>query len=166
MSPMPLLALGIISSTWQSKVSLLSNNKPKLHFTASHCEVIKINGWCIYRVNLTWKVNFHSLLRRIGIKLHLPLIRPSTLPKSVLSFAELSFGSQTRKKKRKVSSAKIFTLHSRLAGMSLIKIRNNRGPKTEPWGTLVSTFRSSDGWPFKTTLWSVSERKLLNRHNK
>ena len=55
-------------------------------------------------------------------------VHPTTLPKSLPSFAELSFGSRTREK-REVSSAKIFTLHSRLGGMSLIKIRNNRGPK-------------------------------------
>ena len=145
MSPMPLLTLRIISSTWRSKTSLSSNNKPKcLSFAASCCQIIKINGWCIHRVNLKGKVNLHSLLKRIWIELHLPLIHPlSNTSKVSVRFCQ-AFIWVTDKRKREVSSANIFTLHFRLAGMSLIKIRNNRAPKIEPWRTPAGSFRHSD----------------------
>ena len=65
-------------------------------------------------------------------KKKLPFIRhPATLPKSLSSFAKLSLGSRT-KEKREATSAKIFTLHSRLAGMPLIKIGNITSHKMVP----------------------------------
>ena len=138
-----------------------------MSFAASLCEIIKINGWCIHMVNIMGKVNLHILLRgksRSNDIFHW-FVHQATLPKSLSSFPEFSFGSQTTEK-REVSSAKIFTLHLKLAGMSSMKIRNNRGPKIEPWGTPASTFCHSDAWPFNTTLWSLSGRNLLNKHNK
>ena len=92
-------------------------------------------------------------------------IHQATIPKSLRIFIELSFGPRT-KGKRELLSARIFTLHSRLAGISLIKIRYDRGPKNDPWGTPPSTFHHSDAWPFKTTLWILSEKRILNRHGK
>ena len=133
-----------------------------MSLAASHCEVIKKNGWCIYRVNFMGKVNLTGCLEdqdwmtsSITQQLFLSLCQ---------CFAKFLLESRTREK-REVSSGKIFMLHSRFAGMSLIEIRNNRGPKIEPWGTPASTFCHSDAWPFKTTLWSLLDKKLFNRHN-
>ena len=50
------------------------------------------------------------------------IAHPATLYKSLPGFVEFSFGLGTREK-REVSSTKIFRLLSKLAGMSLIKIR-------------------------------------------
>ena len=43
-----------------------------------------------------------------------------------------------------VSSANRFIMHSVFSVMSLKLIRNNRGPKIDPWGTPAITRRMSD----------------------
>jgi hypothetical protein len=45
-------------------------------------------------------------------------------------------------------------------GKSLIKSRNNRGPRTVPWGTPDETVLAGDVWPSSTTCWLRSKRKL------
>jgi len=40
---------------------------------------------------------------------------------------------------------------STCSGISLKYSRNNTGPITEPWGTLLDTVKDSDAEPFKTT---------------
>ena len=41
--------------------------------------------------------------------------------------------------KTDVSSANILKLYRRPSGKSLMKIRKNKGPRMEPWGTPVNT---------------------------
>ena len=37
------------------------------------------------------------------------------------------------------------------SGISLIKMRNRTGPKTDPWGTSDRTGTGSEAWPSNTT---------------
>ena len=50
-----------------------------------------------------------------------------------------------------MSSAKNFILDFISFSRSFIYIRNNRGPKTEPWGTPDSIWRKSEYEPFTAT---------------
>lgn len=59
------------------------------------------------------------------------------------------------------SSAKSLMLHEILSVISLIKTRNNKGPKTEPCGTPDVTGRVSDGTCSCRTYWERSVKKSL-----
>lgn len=50
-----------------------------------------------------------------------------------------------------VSSANDFGLDARLSAKSLIQIKKNNKPRTEPWGTPVLTYTHEEFWPFSTT---------------
>ena len=47
------------------------------------------------------------------------------------------------------------------SGRSLIKTRKGRGPKTVPYGTLLSTWMLSDVTPSTVTCWTLSVRNDL-----
>ena len=59
------------------------------------------------------------------------------------------------------SSANKRTFDVKFSGKSLIKIRNNNGPVTVPWGTLESTLTQSENSPLITTRCFLFVRKVL-----
>ena len=66
--------------------------------------------------------------------------------------------------KRDVSSTKRFQFEDTPFNKSLIQIRNDNGPKTEPWGTPAVAFSQDESCPFRTTscLWQYGKsRKSL-----
>ena len=101
-----------------------------MSFAASYREVIKINERVVYPTST-------ACLEGSGLN---DIFHWYAHPTTHLVSAKFcrTFIWVTDKRKREVSLAKIFTLHSNLAGMSLIKIRNNRSPKIEPWGDLLA----------------------------
>ena len=62
--------------------------------------------------------------------------------------------------KIEVSSAKSLAVDDRFLDKSLIYTKNNRGPKTDPWGMPASTGNHEDDWPFNKTLGNLFDRKL------
>ena len=54
--------------------------------------------------------------------------------------------------KTEVSSAKSLAVDDRFLDKSLIYTKNNRGPKTDPWGTPASTGDHEDDSPFNKSL--------------
>ena len=83
-----------------------------------------------------------------------------TLSRSLFSFYDVLIGSRTTKN-IEVSSAKSFTLDSRLSNKSFIYIYiyKNNGPRIEPWGTPVLIVSHSDSCPFRTTFYRLSNKK-------
>ena len=75
------------------------------------------------------------------------------------SFTEVVISCVT--KNRDVSSASSF--EDRSPDKLFMYIKNNNGPKMEPWGTPVVTFHHSDVWPFRRTLCFLSLKKLDKR---
>jgi hypothetical protein len=61
---------------------------------------------------------------------------------------------------RRQSSANSLVVDLTDDGKSLIKSRNNRGPRTVSWGTPDETVLADDVWPSSTTCWLCSRRKL------
>ena len=62
--------------------------------------------------------------------------------------------------KIEVSSAKSLAVDDRFLDKSLIYTKNNRGPKTDPWGTPASAGYHEDDWPFNKALWNLFDKKL------
>ena len=60
-----------------------------------------------------------------------------------------------------VSSANSFTVDERLLPRSFMYIRNNSGPKIEPWSTLASIGDHEVVLLFKRTRWNLPLKKLL-----
>ena len=54
--------------------------------------------------------------------------------------------------KRNASSAKSLVVDGNPQVRSLIYIKENKGPKTDPWGVPVETYTQDKDWPFGTTL--------------
>ena len=99
--------------------------------------VKKITSWaCLDGSGL--KDIFHLLAHRL------------TLSRSLFSFCDVLTGSRTTEN-IEVSSAKNFTLDSRLSDISLIYIEKNNGPRIEPWGTPTLIVSHSDSCPFRRT---------------
>ena len=69
----------------------------------------------------------------------------------LISFAVV-FRSRTTENKE-VSSAKPFGFEGRFSAKSLIQIKNNSGPKIEPWGKPPWIFFQLDVCPLRTTLY-------------
>ena len=60
--------------------------------------------------------------------------------------------------KLEVSSTKSLTFEVSLSGKSLIWIKNNKGPKIEPWGIPVLSCDHFEVWPYRKTLWNLSDK--------
>ena len=102
----------------------------------------------IYFLYLPWKNYLLSLFLEL------------TLLRSLFSFCEVLAGLWTTEN-IEVSSAKSFTLGSRLSNKSLIYIyqkNNNNGPRTEPSGTPALNVSHSDSCPFRTTFCCLSNQ--------
>ena len=65
-----------------------------------------------------------------------------------------------------VSSAKSFALDERPSLRSLMQIKNNKGPRMEPWGTPVLTFFHVENCPLKTTRCFLCFKKSRKRFSK
>ena len=89
---------------------------------------------------------FHLLAQRL------------TLSRSLFSFCEVLIGLQTTES-IEVSSAKSFTLDSRLSDKSSIYIKKSNGTRTEPWGTPALIVSHWDSCLFRTTLCCLSNKK-------
>ena len=131
---MPLLALFIISLIWCLNVSSSSRCIPKC-FWGDICWTVELlnkrGGWYtlfIFREKInSWacldgsgsKYNFHLLAQRL------------ILSRSLFSFCEVLIGSRTTEK-TEVSSAKSFTLDSRLSDKSLIYVKKTMDQELNP----------------------------------
>ena len=60
-----------------------------------------------------------------------------------------------------LSSANKHTGQAAHLGRSFIKIKNRSGPKTDPWGTPLSTSNSSDSCPLITTFCFLFSKKAF-----
>ena len=134
---MSLLALFIFSLIWYLNVSCSWRCIPKC-FWDDICwtvELLNKRGGCynlfIFREKISsWACLDGSGLKYIFHSLDLRL----TLSRSLFSFCEVLIWSRTIEN-IEVSSAKSFTLDSRLSDKSLIYIYiKNNGPRIEPWG--------------------------------
>ena len=67
--------------------------------------------------------------------------------------------------KRDVSSAKSLVVDDNPQLRSLIYIKKNKGPRTDPWGTPAETSAQDEDWPFKTTLWYLLLKKFSMSFN-
>ena len=70
-----------------------------------------------------------------------------------------SKGLQTVEKSD-VSSSNNFAKDSKLSGRSFIYTKKSKGPSIEPCGTPARIGDQFEDWPLRTTLWSLSVRKL------
>ena len=68
--------------------------------------------------------------------------------------------------KREVSSAKSLVLEDKPSVKSLIYIKNNNGPRVEPWGTPALTSVHEENFPFKTILCFLFIKKCFKTFNK
>ena len=68
--------------------------------------------------------------------------------------------------KRKVSSAKSLILEDKSSAKSLICIKNNNGPRMEPWGTPALTLVHEEDCPFNTSLYLLFVKKCFKTCNK
>ena len=101
-----------------------------------------------------------SLFAWVKVETHFPLKSPIT--KSLFSlFAEVVMSCVTEN--RDVSSVNNFVLEDRSPDKSFMYIKNNNGPKMEPWGTPAVTFCHSDVCPLRRTLCFLSLKKLDKR---
>ena len=64
-----------------------------------------------------------------------------------------------------VSLAKSLVVDDNPQLRSLIYIKKNKGPKTDPWGTPAETSAQDEDWPFKTTLWYLFFKKFSINFN-
>ena len=78
---------------------------------------------------------------------------------------ELCRGFSTSENKD-VSSANIFTIVSRLAGKSLIKIKKSKGPRMDPCGTPANISFQTEACPFRITRCFLSVKKSRNSESK
>ena len=68
--------------------------------------------------------------------------------------------------KREISSAKSLVLEDKPSDKSLIYIKNNNGPRMEPWGTPALTLVHKEDCPFNTTLCFLFVKKCFKTFNK
>ena len=162
---MVLLVLLSIVLYCSSKVNFESNKTPKC-FWDLHDEtlaLLKTKGGCDTFFNFLLKMTSWACLLRSGLKLIFHWKTQSLIFFKLLfsSFAEVVMSCV--KEKRDVSSANNFALEDRSPEKLFMYIKNNTGPKKEPWGTPAVTFRHSDVWPLRITLCFLSLKKLDKR---
>ena len=64
------------------------------------------------------------------------------------------------------SSANSLEFEIKLPVMSFMYIKKSSGPRIEPWGTPASIFAHFECWPFKTTIFFLSFKKLVRVSSK
>ena len=101
------------------------------------------------------KITFFVCLVRPGLNDIFQLKSQSRIfTKSLFSLEEETLALFTTEK-REVSSANSLTVVVRPRGRSLIQMRRNNGPRTEPCGTPAVTDFQTEGWPLRTTRWHL-----------
>ena len=124
---------------------------------------LKTKGGCDTFFNFLLKMTSWACLLRSRLKLIFHWKTQSLIFFKLLfsSFAEVVMSCV--KEKKDVSSANNFALEDRSPEKLFMYIKNNTGPKKEPWGTPAVTFRHSDVWPLRITLCFLSLKKLDKR---
>ena len=162
---MALLVLLSIVLWYYSKVNFESNKIPKC-FWDLHDEtlaLLKTKGGCDTFFNFLLKMTSWACLLGSRLKLIFYWKAQSlSFFKSLFSsFAEVVMSCVTEN--RDASSANNFALEDRAPDKSFMYIKNNNGPKMEPWRTPAVTFCYSDVWPLRRTLCFLWLKELDKR---
>ena len=153
MTAIPLPALVRTLSVWLLKSNFSSRMMPKfLWWLALYTWTLLkwINGWVIFELFLENNTSCAGLLGSglneiFQLYAHLEIISRSFDGSLVLSSLFLTT------EKREIS-ANNWTLDFNPSGKSLIYIRKNKSPKTDPWRTPASIGYQFEHWPFRRTL--------------
>ena len=126
-----------------------------------HRGVIKINCGMSDFLTFTRKITSWTCLVTSGLNdISHWYAQLEILIKLQLNVAMMTDWYHEQLKKIEVLSAKSLAVDDRFLDKSLIYTKNNRGPKTDPWGMPASTGNHEDDWPFNKTLWNLFNRKL------
>ena len=145
--------------------SLKSNRRAKTMPISSR-EFVRMTGfWLKYIIGWFYVCVFP--LKMISCDCFLVFFNWNThlnvLIKSLLKSNNDAFMFLTTEKSG-VSSANDFGLDARLSAKSLIQIKKNNKPRTEPWETPVLTYTHEEFWPFSTTCNFSLFRTSLKTH--
>ena len=108
---------------------------------------------CVCLLGSGLKLNFHWKAHRF------------ILERSLLS-SKVVITESWITKKREVSSAKSLVLEDKPSAKSLIHIKNNHGPRMQPWETPALTLVHEEDCPFNTTLYFLFVKKCFKTVNK
>lgn len=105
------------------------------------CDFQNINGFWKNKTVCGGHIQKNMLNRMVWVQL-ITLFKPVHVPLHGIPFF-------------RVSSATLLRVHSILSSMSLMKILNNAGPSTDPWGILLVmiSIRTLSHWPLP---WNVT----------
>ena len=157
-----LIALFIFSLEWLLKLSLLSKIIPRC--------LCKLVGVKILSLNLrvgSW-ISDRFLEKTISVA----CFQASGLKDIFQEYAHLDIKYRSSLSYRRTNTIlhywKYWCINSKKymfdcipSGISLIKIRKERGPNIEPWGTPATIFVQFEVWPLSTTLWNLFVKKPL-----
>ena len=112
------------------------------------------------------RISFWACWLRSGLKLILHLkTHCFILERSLLSF-EIVITDTWITENREVLPAKILVRENKASAKSLIYIKNNNGPKMEPWGAPALTLVHEEDYPLNTTHCFLFVKNYFKTFNK
>ena len=147
------------SSIWFLHVRFESKVTPR-YLTVETCwiftpSIFRLNDLCGFNF-LEWK-RIKLVLRILSANL-LDFIHSATAFSSWFNFTSRSFRFLQEQYMLVSSANKWKVSNFEALGKSLIYNKNNKGPRTDPWGTPQVTDRESESWPLTHTNCSLLDR--------
>ena len=165
MIPVPFIALDIFSLIWLLKFRLSFKDNPKCF-----CQLAQTTGALLKRFLdeiclVSWKMSLPEYVLNQDWKIF-PTYKPTQIffVDFISSFTEMLLSFKTEI--NDMSSAKSFTVYSKLPDKSININNEKNGRRMDSCGTPVLTGNHLDLWPSSSTLWNLLINKLLIRCNR